>query len=93
MYETAAQADIVSQADILSLFIALLGQNCSSNCNSEQITKEIGRRININNNQEGNLCPKSHPYADSSDQNYCRQDKDWGTRLKCPNGNNCEDCK
>ena len=44
--------------------------------------------------EEGNICPKSHPYTDSSDKNYCRQGKkDWGTRLKCPNENNCEDCK
>ena len=40
MYETAAQADIVSQADILSLL------------NSELTSKQLGRRININNNQD-----------------------------------------
>ena len=39
-YQTAAQADIVSQADILSLL------------NSELTSKQLGRRINVNNNQD-----------------------------------------
>ena len=44
----------------------------------------------------GNLCPESHPYADLSNENYCCQEREKGcngNRLKCPNGNKCEDCK
>ena len=50
MYQTAAQADIVSQADILSLLIALIGESSSNN--SELTSKQLGRRINVNNNQD-----------------------------------------
>ena len=55
---------------------------------------DTGKDVSVRCAEEGNICPKSHPYTDSSDKNYCRQGKkDWGTRLKCPNENNCEDCK